>query len=375
MRVSAHGTQLHPNAHSFPLLDTHCGVQFCVCALSDLRFICVTAFVAEDFGKQVSIVMNVKTVVRPTNMAAEDGSMAQSDVQDDLNGLDKNRLTENDESIEDHMPQIWVHAMGVLKTIGAESVVNSFLSRCEEERFQQRSQQIVDALVPQVADETLECTVGSEWPAIGGAVCLTTDSTTPAPTFLTFSLSAVGPSFACPASRQMANTLNTDSLSQVSPSTGVHTTVDPKVFDVVTTMRHLGRKVHSAAVGACAGAGENPFARVKDWITDLVLQAAVRDRDDGLASENPEHQVATFSFKLETSVFEVAELPADIGDMLPHLKIDAMRVDDLVLETPRDECFPVKKVTDLFEAEQDISVVHQRQTFPYQADTQNAVAP
>ena len=45
-----------------------------------------------------------------------------------------------------------------------------------------------------------------------------------------------------------------------------------------------------------------------------------------------------------------------------------------VLETSGDECVPLKEVTDLFQADQGISVVHQRQTHTLQADNQEAVA-
>ena len=45
-----------------------------------------------------------------------------------------------------------------------------------------------------------------------------------------------------------------------------------------------------------------------------------------------------------------------------------------VLETSGDECVPLKNVTDLFEADQGISVVHQKQTRTLQADNQEAVA-
>ena len=45
-----------------------------------------------------------------------------------------------------------------------------------------------------------------------------------------------------------------------------------------------------------------------------------------------------------------------------------------VLETSGDECVPLKEVTDLFDADQGISVIHQRQTHTLQADNQEAVA-
>ena len=83
------------------------------------------------------------------------------------------------------------------------------------ERVQQRSlKQIVDAPVPLVADETVECAGGLEWLASGGEVCLTADSTAGTSTFPTYigvtdDLLAVGPSFGCSASHQTANTLDT----------------------------------------------------------------------------------------------------------------------------------------------------------------------
>ena len=180
-------------------------------------------------------------------------------VQDDLDGLDKYRWTENDEFIDDHIPHIQGQAVEVLKTTGAESVASSFLSSCKEdllavvkaidargggtlamdilsisdaslrqlypdqERVQQPSlEQIVDASVPAVADETLECAAGFERPASGGAVCWTTDSTTATSSLPTFTgvmddLFTVGPSFGCSASRQIANTLDT----RICPATSI----------------------------------------------------------------------------------------------------------------------------------------------------------
>ena len=44
------------------------------------------------------------------------------------------------------------------------------------------------------------------------------------------------------------------------------------------------------------------------------------------------------------------------------------------METSGDECVPLKEVADLFEADQGISVIHQRQTHTLQADNQEAVA-
>ena len=66
-----------------------------------------------------------------------------------------------------------------------------------------------------------------------------------------------------------------------------------------------------------------------------------------------EAQVATHSFKRKT----------DLGFYTRP-----------VLETSGDDCVSLKDVTDLFEADQGISVVHQRQTHTLQADNQEAVA-
>ena len=84
----------------------------------------------------------------------------------------------------------------------------------DQERVRQRSlEQIVDDLVPPVADETVECAAALERAASGGAVCLTTDRTTATSTLPTYigvmdDLFAVGPSFGCSGSRQIANTLD-----------------------------------------------------------------------------------------------------------------------------------------------------------------------
>merc|ERR1719383_669617 len=74
---------------------------------------------------------------------------------------------------------------------------------------------------------------------------------------------------------------HTYSLFQVSSFSGVHTTVDLKGFEVVTMVRRLAQKEHSAALSQLAsrisavmkfgaGAGEDPFAKVKELITELI---------------------------------------------------------------------------------------------------------
>ena len=67
----------------------------------------------------------------------------------------------------------------------------------------------------------------------------------------------------------------------LSPFTGVHTTVDSEVFDVVKMISRLAQKEHSAALSKLASrlsavnkfdasAGEGPFSSVKEVITDLL---------------------------------------------------------------------------------------------------------
>ena len=128
-------------------------------------------------------------------------------------------------------------------------------------------------------------------------------------------------------------------LFQVNSFTGAHMTVDLKGFDVVTMMRRLSQKEHSDALSRLAsrlsavvefgpGAGEDPFAKVKELITDLItdltdrLQSEASSEanhksypDDELvnASEKKadlEHQVATDSSKLEAAVSTSVLVPA-----------------------------------------------------------------
>ena len=71
-------------------------------------------------------------------------------------------------------------------------------------------------------------------------------------------------------------------------SSGAHSTVDPKVFEVVTMVRRPALKKDSAALSQLAsrisavmkfgaGAGEEPFAKMKKLTTDSIdrLQAEV----------------------------------------------------------------------------------------------------
>ena len=71
------------------------------------------------------------------------------------------------------------------------------------------------------------------------------------------------------------------SLLQMSSFTGVHTTVDPKGFEVASMIMRLSQKEHSAAllqlasrnsvvVKFGANAGAEPFAEVEKLITDLI---------------------------------------------------------------------------------------------------------
>merc|ERR1719383_506240 len=154
---------------------------------------------------------------------------------------------------------------------------------------------------------------------------------------------------------------HTYSLFQVSSFTGVHTTVDLKGFEVVTMVRRLAQKEHSAALSQLAsrisavmkfgaGAGEDPFAKVKELITELInrLQSEASSEashksycDDELTKAQQlkmdlQTQVATHSSKLEAAVAkssvldgEVAELQADLGALsAQQLKMDAMRADE-----------------------------------------------
>jgi len=154
---------------------------------------------------------------------------------------------------------------------------------------------------------------------------------------------------------------HTYSLFQVSSFSGVHTTVDLKGFEVVTMVRRLAQKEHSAALSQLAsrisvvmkfgaGAGEDPFAKVKELITELIdrLQSEASAEashksycDDELAKANEkkadlETQVTTHSSKFEAAVSkstvldgEVAELQTDLGSLsAQQLKMDAMRADE-----------------------------------------------
>ena len=122
-------------------------------------------------------------------------------VQDAMDWLDKNHLTENDEFIDVPVPQIQGQIVEVVKIL--------------LERVQQRLvEQIADTHAPLVADETVECETGFQWPANEGTVVLTTNSTTATHTSPTYTgvmddLLTVRPSFGCSASHQTANTRDT----------------------------------------------------------------------------------------------------------------------------------------------------------------------
>ena len=81
-----------------------------------------------------------------------------------------------------------------------------------------------------------------------------------------------------------------------------HTTVDSKGFEVVTMVRRLAQKEHSAALqhlASCisvvvkfgAGTGEEPFAKVKDLITNVInkLQSEASCEDPVAKSEEIDH--------------------------------------------------------------------------------------
>ena len=294
-------------------------------------------------------------------------------VQDDLDWLDKNRVTESDEFIDDFEPQIQVQAVEVFKTIGAiDATVGGTLAtdilsisdtslrqlNSDQERAQQRSlKQIVDAPVPPVADETVECAVGFEWPASGGAVCLRTDSTTATPTLPTYSgvmddPLAVGPSFGCSASHKIANTLDTwichaTSIGDSCAVEGTPVEVPQECISEYITEQIIDLQSEASSD---ANADENPFADVKELITDLttdlinILQSETSHipySDDefmkaSASKEDLETHVETHSFERETAISKsdvmdggVAELHVDLGDLSQQLKMNAMRVDEL----------------------------------------------
>eukprot|EP00450_Noctiluca_scintillans_P002421 CAMPEP_0194482150 /NCGR_PEP_ID=MMETSP0253-20130528/4235_1 /TAXON_ID=2966 /ORGANISM="Noctiluca scintillans" /LENGTH=688 /DNA_ID=CAMNT_0039321673 /DNA_START=47 /DNA_END=2116 /DNA_ORIENTATION=+ len=153
----------------------------------------------------------------------------------------------------------------------------------------------------------------------------------------------------------------TYSLFQVISDTGLRTTTDLKGFEVVMMVRRLAQKEHSAALAQLAsrisavmkfgaGAGEDPFLKVKDLITDLItrLQAESSSEtshksycDEEMAKsaekkEDLEAEFAKHSSKLEAAVAksntldaEVSELQADLGALSSQqLKMDMMRADE-----------------------------------------------
>ena len=118
----------------------------------------------------------------------------------------------------------------------------------------------------------------------------------------------------------------------------MHTTVDLKGFDVVTMVRRLAQKEHSAALSQFAsrisavmkfgaGAGEDPFAKVTELITDLIhrLQSEASSEashksycDDELAKAKDkkadlETQVATHFSKLEAAVSKSSVLDGEVA--------------------------------------------------------------
>ena len=126
---------------------------------------------------------------------------------------------------------------------------------------------------------------------------------------------------------------------------------------------HVDKNDHDDGTGDqgmfdCASDETEDTAPLTHWITTRLgkkLGDACKNGDLRCVDSfiDAEAQVATHSFKRET----------DLGFYTRP-----------VLETSGDECVPLKEVTDLFEADQGISVVHQRQTHTLQADNQEAVA-
>ena len=101
----------------------------------------------------------------------------------------------------------------------------------------------------------------------------------------------------------------------------MHVTVDLKGFEVVMMMeRSVALSQTASRVSAvtkfCAGAGEDPFSKAKDSITDLINKSQMEAsseashvpyRDDELANASDKeadlgNQVATDSSKLEAAV-------------------------------------------------------------------------
>jgi len=153
----------------------------------------------------------------------------------------------------------------------------------------------------------------------------------------------------------------TYSMFQESSSTGSQTTTDLKGSEVLTMVRRLAKKEHSAALAQLAsrisaimkfgaGAGEDPFAKVKGLITELInrLQEeasseashkAYCDEETSKASEKKgdlEAEIAKHSAKLEAAVArstildgEISALQSELGALSRRqLQLDTMRADE-----------------------------------------------
>jgi len=153
----------------------------------------------------------------------------------------------------------------------------------------------------------------------------------------------------------------TYSLFQESSSAGLQTSTHLAGSEVVTLVRRLAKREHSAALAQLAsrisaimkfgaGSGEDPFAKVKGLITDLIsrLQAeasseanhkAYCDEETSKANEKKEDleaDIAKHSSKLETAVSrstildgEISALQSELGALSKRqLQMDTMRADE-----------------------------------------------
>ena len=132
--------------------------------------------------------------------------------------------------------------------------------------------------------------------------------------------------------------VQTYSLFQESAVASFHTTSDLKGFEVVSMVRKLAKKEHSAALAQLAsrisaimkfgaGAGEDPFAKVKGLITELInrLQAEASSEathksycDEEMSKttekkQDLESEVAKHSSKLERAVSKSTILDGEIA--------------------------------------------------------------
>ena len=112
----------------------------------------------------------------------------------------------------------------------------------------------------------------------------------------------------------------------MSSSSGVHTTVNLKGFEVVTMVRSLAQKEHSAALSQLASR-VSAVVEVKKLITDLIdklhSEASPEARhksycDDELTKasvkkQDLETQVATRSFKLEEAISMSIALDGEVA--------------------------------------------------------------